>query len=354
MVTSGNTKRVLPDQTTGIVVSRFVSLRSPTLPHVAFALSPGAFSEVFSPESVDRVRRQARLGRSLVPGATWKRHVRGLREVEVLFSGWGAPVMDEEFLERAPRLKAVFYAAGSVRYFTTPELWRRGVRVSSAHAINAIPVAEYALGAVLLGLKHFWHYNRLVRTQRGFPVERPVVGAYGGKIGLLGYGTVARELRARLRAFQVEVLAHDPLLAQAEATHEGVRLVSLEELFATSDVVSIHAKLNPDSYGLVTAPMLRRLRHAATLINTACGELINENDLVAVLSERPDLQAVLDVASPEPPVRNSPLYELPNVALTPHIAGSLGRECLRLGEAMVDEFERYVAGRPLRWEIKTQ
>lgn len=306
---------------------------------------------MFGADSLERVRRRASLNPSVVPGSTWKRHVRALREVEVLFSGWGAPVMDAEFLDRAPRLRAVFYAAGSVRYFTTPELWRRGVRVSSARAINAIPVAEYVLGVALLGLKHFWHYDRVVRARLGFPAERPVVGAFGGKVGLLGYGTVARELRARLRAFDIEVLAHDPRLPDAEAAHEGVRLVSLEELFAVSDVVSLHAHLTPDSYGLVTAPLLRRLRRGATLVNTACGELVNEEDLAAVLRERPDLQAVLDVTAPEPPVRRSPLYELPNVALTPHIAGSTGRECLRLGAAMVDEFERFVAGEPLRWEL---
>lgn len=328
-----------------------LSRRPESSPHVAFALAPGAFAEVFSEDAVDRVRQRARLNRSIVPGATWKRHVRALRDIEILFSGWGAPVMDTEFLDRTPRLKAVFYAAGSLRYSTTPELWRRGVRVSSAQAINAIPVAEYTLGTVLLGLKHFWHYDRVVRAQRAYPAERPVVGAYGGKVGLLGYGTVARELRARLRAFDVEVLAHDPLLSHEEARHDGVRQVSIEELFSTADVVSLHARLTPDSYGIVTAPLLRRLRHAATLVNTACGELIHEPDLLAVLAERTDLQAVLDVTSPEPPIRRSALYELPNVVLTPHIAGALGRECLRFGAAMVDEFERFIAGKPLRWEI---
>ena len=223
--------------------------------------------------------------------------------------------------------------------------------MASAHAINAIPVAEYTVATVLLGLKHFWHYNRVVRSTRGFPVDRPVIGACGGRVGLLGYGTVARLVRERLRPYDVRVLVHDPRLDAAEAAHEGVTPVALEALFAESDVVSLHAAFSPETYGMVGAGLLRRLRPCATLINTACGELINEDDLVAVLAEREDLQAVLDVTAPEPPVKNSRLYDLPNVALTPHLAGSLGRERLRLGEAMVDEFERFVAGEPLRWEI---
>lgn len=320
-------------------------------PQAAFALSPRVIPEVFGDDSILRIRRHASLRPTAVPGVSWKRHVRALRETEILFSGWGAPVMDEEFLDCVPKLRAVFYAGGSVRYFTTPALWHRGVRVASAHVINAIPVAEFTVSAVVLGLKYFWHYNRVVRAQRTFPIERPVAGTYGSKVGLVGYGTVARQVRERLRPCDVQVLAHDPHVSAAEAAEDGVSLVSLEELFAAADVVSLHARLDPESYGLVTAPLLRRLRPCATLVNTACGELIAEDDLVAVLSERPDLQAVLDVTSPEPPVRLSPLYDLPNVALTPHIAGSLGRECLRLGEAMAEEFERFIKGRPLRWEI---
>lgn len=325
--------------------------RSSSAPKAAFALSPRALPEVFGADSIARIKRRASLRAAVVPGISWKRHARVLADVEILFSGWGAPVMDEEFLARAPRLRAVFYAADSIRYFTTPALWRRGVRVASAHAVNAIPVAEYTVATVLLGLKHFWHYNRVVRATRAFPVERSVSGACGSRVGLLGYGTVARLVRERLRPYDVRVLVHDPHLGAAEAAREQVTPVSLDELFSEADVVSLHAPFNPETYGMVGAPQLRRLRACATLINTASGELINEDDLVAVLAEREDLQAVLDVTSPEPPVKSSRLYELPNVALTPRLAGSLGRERLRLGEAMVDEFERFVAGEPLRWEI---
>ena len=320
-------------------------------PKAVFALSPQALPEVFSDDAVTRIRLHASLRDSVIPGPTWKRHTRVLRDTEILFSSWGAPVMDEEFLSNTPNLRAVFYAAGSVRYFATPALWRHGVRLISAQAINAISVAEYTVASVLFGHKHFWHYSRRVRELRTFPVERPVVGAYGSKVGLIAYGTVARAVRERLRAYDLQLLVYDPGLGAAEAAREGVKPVSLDELFTECNVVSLHAPLTPETYGLVGGTLLGRMRPMSTFINTARGELVREDEMIAVLAARPDLQAVLDVTASEPPGKQSLLYDLPNVALTPHIAGSLGHECLRMGEAMVEEFERFVTGKPLRLEI---
>ncbi|MDF3058974.1 MAG: oxidoreductase [Rariglobus sp.] len=325
--------------------------RRNAIPKAVFALSPQAFPEIFSAEAVARIRCHAALADTVIPGSMWKRHTRSLRDTEFLFSSWGAPVMDEAFLEKAPRLRAVFCASGSVDYFTTPALWRRGVRVMSARAINAIPVAEYTVSAVLFGLKHFWHYARLVREHRTFPIERPVTGAYRAKVGLVSYGTVARIVRERLRPYDLQVLVHDPALTAEEAAREGVQPVSLAGLFSECDVVSLHAPLLPESYESIDGALFKRMRPMSTFINTARGELVNEEEMIAVLAARPDLQAVLDVTSPEPPAKRSLLYDLPNVVLTPHIAGSLGGECLRMGDAMVDEFERFIAGHPLHWEI---
>ena len=323
----------------------------PAPPKAAFAVSPRAFEELYSEPALARLRRLAVLRPTPIPGASWKRHVRALRETEVLFTGWGAPVLDEEFLAAAPRLRAVFHAANSVRFLVTPAVWRREVRVFSAQAILAASVADYATAAILLALKHHWRYARLVRESRGFPARRPVIGSHGSIVGLVGYGAVARAVRTRLRPLGVEVIAHDPFVPPAIAKTDDVRLTPLAGLFETADVVSLHAALTPESYGLAGADLLSRLKPDATLVNTACGELIDETALVAVLRARPDLQAVLDVTAPEPPLKNSPLYDLPNVVLTPHLSGSLGRECHRLGEAMVDEYERFLAGAPLRWEV---
>jgi len=96
---------------------------------------------------------------------------------------------------------------------------------------------------------------------------------------------------------------------------------------------------------------LTLLKEGASFINTSRGAVVNEPELIRFLQERPDVQAVLDVTHPEPPVPESPLYDLPNVFLTPHLAGSLGGECRRMAQFMMEELERYLRGEPLRWEI---
>jgi phosphoglycerate dehydrogenase-like enzyme len=115
--------------------------------------------------------------------------------------------------------------------------------------------------------------------------------------------------------------------------------------------VSCHAPLVDDTRGLVTGAHLAAMKTGATFVNTARGAVVRESELVEVLAGRPDLEAVLDVTDPEPPAPGSPLYTLPNVVLTPHIAGSVGHERRRLGSAIVEELRNYVSGLPLRWEV---
>ena len=182
-------------------------------------------------------------------------------------------------------------------------------------------------------------------------MDRPVPGAYHANVGLVSYGIIGRLVRQRLRAHEVNVFVHDPYITDEEAAQEKIQRVELDELFTRCDVVSVHTPLLPETTGLITGAHLRQMKPGALFINTARGEIIDEPGMIGALRDRPDLQALLDVSTPEPPARDSPLYTLPNVVLTPHIAGSLGPECQRMGHAMVDEFERYLAGLPLRWEV---
>lgn len=274
-----------------------------------------------------------------------------LAETEIVFSGWGAPRMDAAFLSAMPNLKVVFYAGGSVRYFVTPEFWSSGVLITTAQAINAIPVSEFTVSAIFFALKRVWHFGRLTREQRTFPVQRPMAGAYRSVVGLVSYGKIARLVRERLLGHDVKVFVCDPHVSEAEALREGVKRVELDEMFATADVVSLHTPLLHETKGLIAARHFASMKPGATFINTARGEIVDEPAMIECLQQRPDLQAVLDVTAPEPPAPDSPLYRLPNVLLTPHIAGSIGAECLRMGHAMADEFERYRAGLPLQWAI---
>jgi phosphoglycerate dehydrogenase-like enzyme len=319
--------------------------------HAAFLFSAEARALVYPEAVMTRIRRRVHVGPVVAPAQGWPEFRESLREVQVVFAGWGAPTMDEALLRALPALKVIFYAGGTVRYFATEELWSRGIRVTTAAAINAEPVSEYTVAAISLGLKRFWHYARVTREARTFPLERPLPGAYGSNVGLISHGTIGRRVRERLRAHDVNVLLYDPFVSAEDARRDGMSKVGLDELFATSDVVSLHTPMLPETLGMITGEHFMRMKPGALFINTARGEIVDEPAMIEALRRRPDLHAVLDVTAPEPPGRDSPLYTLPNVTLTPHLAGSLGPECERLGHAMADELERYLDGKPLRWEV---
>ncbi|HUX13611.1 MAG TPA: hydroxyacid dehydrogenase [Spirochaetia bacterium] len=274
-----------------------------------------------------------------------------LAEAQVIFSGWGAPVMDEKFLAAAPNLKAVFYGAGTIRGFVTDQFWRRAIVVTAAAAANAVPVSEYTLSVILLSLKRFWAHASAVRAAAGFPKPLPVPGAYQATIGLVSLGLIGRLVRDRLLPFDLRVVAYDPLIAVEEAKRLRVDLLPLEELFRTADVISLHAPWLPATEGMITGSLIAAMKQNATIINTSRGAIVRESEMIEVLKKRDDLYAVLDVTDPEPPLPDSPLYRLPNVVLTPHIAGSMDAECRRMGRLMVEELRRYVAGDPLEWAI---
>ena len=274
-----------------------------------------------------------------------------LRDVEVVLSGWGAPLMDAAFVERAPALRLVLYGAGSVRGFVTDALFVRGITVSSAGAANAIPVSEFAVAAILLSLKHVWRFARRRPVDTHDPEKQAVPGGYHSVVGLAGLGAIGRLVRRRLEPFDLRVLAYDPYCSPEDARALNVELVGLDELFAKSIVVSLHVPLYAATRELITRRQLSLLPPGATFINTARGRLVRHDDLAEVLAERPDLEAVLDVTYPEPLPDGHPLLGLPNVVLTPHIAGSLGPECRRLGDLVVSDLRHYVAGEPLEHAV---
>ncbi len=321
-------------------------------PLAVFALDPAARDLVYGPEDRRALAGLVELGELVLTPENWREHRDVLRDAEFIFSGWKAPVFDAEFLAAAPRLRAIFYAAGSIRYCTTEAFWARGIPICSANAANAVPVAEYTVSVAILALKQFWRRAADARRGEGWGDHtRPMPGAFRTTVGLLSFGMIARKVAAMLAAYDVRVIVHCPLLDDAEAALHGVGRVALPDLFREADVVSVHTPLLPETTGLVDGALVASMRPDATLINTARGGVLDQPSVIAALRARPDLTAVLDVTDPEPPTAADPLFELPNVVVTPHIAGSHGRECERLGSYMVGELRRHLAGEPLRWRV---
>ena len=274
-----------------------------------------------------------------------------LADVQIILSSWGGPSLDTAFLAALPKLEAVFYAAGSVRGLVTDAFWQRDIPLCSAWGANAVPVAEFTLAQIILCLKHTYPRSRATHAAREHVSAAVPPGNYGSQVGLIGLGMIGRAVAELLRVLQVEVWAYDPVVDPAKAAALGVTLVELDQLFRECDVVSLHAPALDSTRGMITGVHLGSMKTGASFINTARGAIVREQEMVAVLQARPDLFAVLDVTDPEPPTPDSTLYTLPNVFLTPHIAGSNGRECWRMGEYMLDEVRRFLAGEPLRWRV---
>ncbi|MFF4578638.1 hydroxyacid dehydrogenase [Streptomyces sp. NPDC001389] len=276
-----------------------------------------------------------------------------LADVEVLFTGWGCPALDADALRRMPRLRAVVHAAGSVKRHVTEACWERGLLVSSAAAANALPVAEYTLAAILFANKRVLEAAHAYRTVRRpiDPLGRyPTAGNYGRTVGLVGASRVGRRVLELLRPFDLRVLVYDPYAGPAELASLGGEASGLDELLVRSHVVSLHAPELPGTRRLLDADRLALMPDGATLINTARGSLVDTEALTRELATG-RLHAVLDHTEPEVLPAGSPLYDLPNVLLTPHVAGSLGGELDRLAVTAVEELERYARGVGFRYPV---
>ncbi|MEO3801107.1 hydroxyacid dehydrogenase [Nonomuraea sp. B1E8] len=320
-------------------------------PKTLLAMGRQVAGRLFTEQARDRLTAIADTDPGLVADDFADPAVAGaLAEAEVLCTSWWCPPITGDVLARAPRLRAIVHAAGSVKHHVTDACWERGILVSSAAAANAEPVAEYTLASILFANKRVLDIARLYREQRtSLDLEGlfPGFGNYRRTIGIVGASWIGRRVIELLRPFDLDVLVADPYLTE----DLGVPHVELDELFERCDVISLHAPALPETRHLVDAARLARMRDGATLINTARGALVDHDALVAELSSG-RLYAVIDVTEPEVPPAGSPLYDLPNVLLTPHIAGSLGGELGRIADLALDELARYAQGLPFQYGIE--
>ena len=274
-------------------------------------------------------------------------------DVEYVFSTWGMPAVSEEEIKRYfPQVKALFYAAGSVQWFAR-QFINCNVKVFSAWQANAIPVIEYAVSQILLANKGY--FQLAWRTKRSYDEARRFAacykGNYGAKIGILGDGAIGSQVIERLREYKLQIYVYSITMSEERAERLGVKLASLKEIFTECDVISNHLANNEQTKGIICKELIDGLKDYSTFINTGRGAQVDESALIEKLTQNPTITAVLDVTFPEPPKEDSPLYLLPNVVLTPHIAGSSGNEVCRMAEYMLEEAKRFENGEKTRFEV---
>ena len=290
----------------------------------------------------------------------WNRHSRqftalelreALRGVDVVLTGWHLPALDQTVLDRADKLKLVAHLGGTVAPVATEELYRRGVRVCSGNRVMARVVAEAILGSTLAGLRDLSALDRDMHA--GVPWPRDLSrcrSLLGARVGFVGLGAVGRAFLDLLAPFGVTVSVFDPYVGSATLAPWpfASKVERLEESLAGRSVVSLHASRTEETRHLLGRNELAHLDDRTLLVNAARGALIDENALRLEL-ESGRIRAALDVYAEEPlPVEHA-FRSRPNVILIPHMAGAPSHRLI--GEAMVDEVERFAAGEPLRHEI---
>lgn len=275
-----------------------------------------------------------------------------LHEVEILFGGWGMPSLSEELLTKMPKLRAVFYSAGSVKSYVTDAFWKRNIVITNAHRANAVPVAEYCLAAILFSLKLGWRWIHQSHEEKVWRLDMSAIpGVYDATVGLISLGAIGYKTLELLKPYEIKPLIYSTSMTQERAAKYGAEVVGLDELFERSDVVSLHTPLLPSTRGMIRGDHFRKMRPHATFINTARGAVVQQNELIEAMRERSDLTALIDVVDPEPPEDGAEIFKVPNIHVTPHIAGSLGRECRRLGQTAIDECKRFLAGEPILHQV---
>ncbi len=320
---------------------------------------PRTYAQLFTPVHLDRLHSLCEVAAPLpCASLTDSAAAPHLASTQVIITGWRTRNLAVADLARLPNLQLIAHSAGSVKDIVDPDLLEAGIRVTSAANTNARPVAEFTLAYILLENKAVPQLADLYKQHRrdfrrdAYPnIDK--VGNIGRTIGIVGASRVGRCLLELLKPFDLDVLVYDPVLTDAEAQALGVKRCDLDQLLRSSDIVSLNLPALPSTRHLIGARELALIGDGRLLINTARGAVLDHDALIAEASSG-RLRAVLDVTEPEPLPSDSPLFDLPNVVVTPHVAGSVGREIHRLTDHTLDEIEAFASTGTLHDEVRRE
>lgn len=274
-----------------------------------------------------------------------------IKGADIAVTSWGTPPLTAEILDSAPGLKLVIHAAGSVKPIVTDEFWKRGIRLISSVKPLSESVAETALGFTISASKNFYKLNEHLHGGSWKEHYDEVRELSDLTVGVIGVGWAGRHYIELLHNFDVDIIAYDPFMSADKLEAIGARKAEFEALLRTSDIVSVHAPSIPSTYHMFNAESLKLMKPDAILINTARGSLIDENALYEYMKAGNLKYACLDVYDPEPPKIDNPLRALPNVIMTPHLAGLTSNGKRRIGAFVLDTIKNYENGDKTECEV---
>lgn len=324
-------------------------------PKVLVLPGPTLYNRLFAPEIDTRLRELADVTfNERDENWTSDRLAVEIAPYDGLVTCWGSPPVTDEVLAAASNLKVIAHAAGSVKGIINEHVLERGIKVSSASIAMAPAVAEFSLILTFLGLRPVHEYDfgmrRAVRhwnSQDAFGVGWEIASS---RIGVVGAGMVGRIYIRLAHGLSADVSVYDPYLSHEAAAELGATKLELAGLFQTCPIVVIHAPSTPETHHMIGVKELAMLPDNGYLINTARSWVVDQDALLAELRTG-RIRAALDVFDEEPLPLDHPLRQLPNVLLTPHIAGATMQTRIRQGECAVRDLTNAFAGQPLAHEV---
>ena len=317
---------------------------------IVLLMDPGTRAMVINEKTV---RRMEKIGEVIVnEGGTEPENVKELlRGATIAVTSWGNRPLDEDLLSVCPDLKFLMHAAGSVKPVVSDALWARGIRVSSSAPMLSMGVSETALGFTIAASKNFFALNDSLHRGGWAEGKENIRELYDLTVGVIGGGWAGRHYIELLKPFQVDILLYDPFIDEAKAEAMGARKAELDEVLEQADILSVHAPSIPETHHMLNRETLGKMKKDAVLINTARGTIIDEEALYEHMKAGNLKYACLDVFDPEPPAADHPLRSLPNVIMTPHLAGLANNGLKKVGQHACDEIERFLQGQPLLAEV---
>jgi D-3-phosphoglycerate dehydrogenase / 2-oxoglutarate reductase len=248
---------------------------------------------------------------------------------------------DAALLEHAKKLRVIGRAGVGVDNIDLDTATRKGIAVMNTPGANAVAVAEHSLALMLAMARFVCKANE--NTKAGKWEKKALQGTElrGKKLGVIGLGRIGMEVAKRAQAFGMDIIAHDPFVSAAVAVERKIRLVTLDEVYAMADYLTLHVGLTPQTAGMINDASIRKMKKGVRLVNCARGELVNEADLAQALKQGHVAGAAIDVFATEPP-KNSPLLAAENAILTPHIAGSTNEAQEAVGFQIAQQVKEFL------------
>ena len=244
-------------------------------------------------------------------------------------------------LEHATRLRVIGRAGVGVDNIDLDAATRKGIAVMNTPGANAVAVAEHTLGLMLTMARHISRADALMHAAKWEKKSLQGTELRGKTLGVVGLGRIGMEVARRARAFGMEIVAHDPFVSPVVAKEQGIRMVSLDEVYAAADYLTLHVGLTDQTSGMINPESLKKMKPGVRLVNCARGELVDEAALVHALKQGRVAAAALDVFAEEP-LKNSPLADMENVILTPHIGGSTHEAQAAVGYQIALQVKEYL------------